>query len=332
MIPTLRATDYVDPDAYERERHAVFGREWQLAGFRAQLREPGDYVLHEVAGRPVVVVVQDDGSLRAFHNVCRHRAGPLVTDMVGNCTSLVCRYHGWAYGRDGALVSARDFGGEIENDEFGLFDVRVEEWRGFVFVNLDADARSLADDLGAFFAATEAHDLEQFTYSHRVETRLECNWKVYCDNYGEGYHIPLVHPGLNRELVAKEYRVDVGDRLCTHLAPTRAGAANAGLWVWRYPNLAVNVYAEGMDVERFLPAGPAGTIIVYDYFFADPDAAEANAAIEHMSLEVLDEDRIICEAVQRNLEAGVYEVGVLSPRHENGVAAFHEWLRASLGP
>jgi choline monooxygenase len=104
------------------------------------------------------------------------------------------------------------------------------------------------------------------------------------------------------------------------------------LWIWRYPNLAINVYAEGMDVERFLPAGPDGTIIVYDYFFADPDAAEANAAIEHMSVEVLDEDRAICEEVQRNLEAGVYEAGVLSPRHENGVAAFHEWLRASLGP
>jgi choline monooxygenase len=330
VIPTLAADAYVDPAAYERERHAVFAREWQLTGFRAQLRAPGDYVQHTIAGWPVVVAVQDDGSLRAFHNVCRHRAGPLVTDAAGQCRSFVCRYHGWAYALDGTLTSARDFGGDLDASEFPLFDVQVDEWRGLVFVNLDPGAPPLGTDHGAFFEAAAGHDLEQFTYSHRLEHEVAANWKVYCDNYGEGYHVPLVHPELNRELVAKDYRVDVGDRFCRHSAPTRDGAVNAGLWLWRYPNLALNVYPGGMNVERFLPDGPRRTRVLYDYFFADLGATAENAEVERMGVSILDEDRVICEAVQRNLEGGVYTTGVLSPRHENGLAAFHEWLRASL--
>jgi choline monooxygenase len=153
---------------------------------------------------------------------------------------------------------------------------------------------------------------------------------VYTDNYGEGYHIPLVHPALNRELVAKEYRVEVGDHFCRHSAPARDGAVNAGAWLWRYPNLALNIYPGGMNVERFVPVDPTHTRIVYDYFFADLDDREQNAAVERMGCAVLDEDRAICENVQRNLAAGVYTAGLLSPRHENGVAAFHRWLEESL--
>ena len=331
MTTTLPASLYTDATVYGRERDALFGRTWQLAGFRAQLRQPGDYVAHEFAGWQVLVAVQDDGTLRAFHNVCRHRAGPLVTDDAGRCNSFVCRYHGWAYGLDGALRSARDFGAYVDLGEFPLFDIRVEEWRGLVFVNLDADAVPLADDHGAFFAAVAGQPLEQFSYSHRARHHVAANWKVYCDNYGEGYHVPLVHPELNLELVAKEYRVDVGDHFCTHSAPARDGAVNSGLWLWRYPNLALNVYPSGMNVERFLPDGVGGTHIIYDYFFADLEARDVNGDAVRMGTLLLDEDRTICEAVQRNLAAGVYDTGVLSPRHEIGLAAFHRWYQESMG-
>jgi choline monooxygenase len=315
---------------YAHERHAVFGRQWQLAGVRAALREPGDYIAHSFAGWAIVVVVADDGELRAFHNVCRHRAGPLVTDDGGHVASFVCRYHGWAYALDGTLRSARDFGGEIDCSAFPLLAVRVAEWRGLVFVNLSNDAPSLNDDHGPFFAAVADQPLEAFTYSQRLVHDVPVNWKVYADNYMEGYHVPLVHPELNREIVAKEYRVDVGDHFCVHSAPTRAGAINAGKWVWRYPNLALNVYPNGMNVERFVPHGVRHTRVIYDYFFADLDAVETNAETVRLGCEILDEDRAICEAVQRNLESGIYDSGVLSPRHENGVAAFQQWVRESL--
>ncbi len=134
---------------------------------------------------------------------------------------------------------------------FGL----VDEWRGFVFVNLDSSAPSLADDHGAFFASAAEQPFEAFTYSHRLVHEVAANWKVYCDNYGEGYHVPLVHPELNRDVVAKEYRVDVGDHFCRHSVPARDGSHDGSLWLWRYPNLALNVYRGGVNVERFVPAG-----------------------------------------------------------------------------
>jgi choline monooxygenase len=330
-IVTLDARTYHDGGTYERERRAVFGREWQLVGYRTALRDTGDFVQSTFAGWSIVVVVHTDGTLRAFHNVCRHRAGPLVVDDAGRCQSFVCRYHGWSYDLDGGLRSAREFGdSDFDPSAFGLWPVAVDEWCGLVFVNLDADAVALDDDLGAFFAACDGLPLERFTFGEHVEHEVAANWKTYADNYMEGYHIPLVHPGLQREVDAKRYRVDVGDHFCIHSVPTRDGAVNAGRWLWRYPNLALNVYPEGMNIERIVPTGPRSTRVVYDYFFLDPDATEANRAIVTMGNQVLAEDQIICEQVQRNLEAGMYETGRLSPRHENGVAAFQRWVRDSL--
>ena len=119
---------------------------------------------------------------------------------------------------------------------------------------------------------------------------------MYCDNYGEGYHVPLVHPELNREIVAKEYRVDVGDHFCTHSAPTRDGAVNAGLWLWRYPNLALERLPGGHERGAVLTCrARADTRVVYDYFFADLEAHAANAEVERIGCAILDEDRVICE-------------------------------------
>jgi choline monooxygenase len=241
----------------------------------------------------------------------------------------VCRYHGGSYALDGTLNAARDFGDDsLDADDFPLFEVRADEWRGLVFVNLDDNAPALADDHDAFFEAFADQPLESFSYSHRSRHDIDANWKVYCDNYGEGYHVPLVHPELNREVVAKDYRVEVGDHYCRHRVPTRAGAVNTGAWLWRYPNLALNIYPDGMNVERFVPVGPRRTQVIYDYFFADLDAD--NHETVRMGLTLLEEDRDICEIVQRNLEAGVYEAGRLSPRHEQGLAAFQQWVRESL--
>jgi choline monooxygenase len=328
---TLPARAYVDGATYERERHAVFARQWQLAALRVQLREPGDYCAHDFAGWRVLVIVQDDGSLRAFHNVCRHRAGPLVHDDRGHCTNLICRYHGWSYTRDGRLHSARDFGDDdLDPGELSLYPVGVDEWRGLVFVNLDPDARSLATDHAAFFDAASDQPLDEFTYSHRLVHQVDANWKVYADNYMEGYHVPLVHPELNREILAKDYRVHVGDHFCEHTVPTRDGAVNAGRWLWRYPNLALNVYPGGMNVERFVPVDHRTTTVIYDYFFRDPSARAGNEEVVRIGRTILDEDRVICETVQRNLESGIYDRGRLSPRHENGVHAFQQWVTESL--
>ena len=326
---TLPSSWYYDPAVYERERSAVFGTEWVCVARADQLAEPGQYVATTIAGWPILVVVGDDRRVRGLHNVCRHRAGPLVWDGAGHTASLVCRYHGWNYNLSGELTRARDFG-DVEPLGLCLGSVRAEAWRGLVFVSLSPTGPSLIEDLGAFVGECAGFSMEDFVFRGEVVHELPVNWKTYTDNYLEGYHIPLVHPALNKEIDARRYRVDVGDRWCRHSAPARDGSAVAGRWLWRWPNLALNLYPDGMNVERVLPEGPRRTRVVYQYFFRPGTQPESYEESMRMSAQLMEEDRAICEAVQRNLESGAYETGELSPRHEQGVAAFQELVRAAL--
>ena len=150
--------------------------------------------------------------------------------------------------------------------------------------------------------------------------RSRANWKVYAENYQEGYHIPLVHPGLNRQIDARKYEVDVRDGYCVHRAPTRDGSVTAGVWLWRFPSLALNVFPDGMCIESYAPTGAGSTQVNYVFCFAEGTPADEVEASISSSDAILEEDRIICEAVQRNMESGVYHGGLLSPRFENGVA------------
>lgn len=329
MTVGLPASAYVDPERHERERRAVFARQWIAIGDDERLTEPGGYVATVVAGYPVVVV-NDGGTLRGFHNVCRHRAGPLAWDGAGSCRSLVCRYHGWSYSLAGDLLSARDFGAEVRAADYPLLGVAVATWRGLCFVNLDGQAPALTGWLGAVVERCSGFDMESMSVVHRSGHDLAANWKVYAENYQEGYHIPLVHPGLHRQIDSSAYRVEVLDEVTVHSAPTRDGAVTDGAWLWRFPGFALNLYRTGMSLETYWPTGPTATRVEYT-FFSSPDApaGDAEAAVDN-SVRVLDEDRVICEAVQRNLASGVSRPPVLSPRHEDGVALVHALVEQAL--
>lgn len=325
---------YHDPAVFEHERGAVWSRGWLFFAPADRLAEPGRYVADTVAGWPLFVVVAPDGTLRGFHNVCAHRAGPILWEGTGSCGNLVCRYHGWAYDWDGGLRNARDFGDRdgLDVGALGLPAIGVERWRNLVWVSLDPAVPPLAQALGSFADQCQEFPIEDFRFTHEVTRTLKCNWKTYADNYLEGYHIPMVHPELNREIDVSGYRVEVfePDGYCLHTAPARDGAVNRGRWLFRYPNLALNVYDRGMNVERILPDGPHRTRVVYQYFWADPDDPANEEAVK-ISAVTLDQDQSICEAVQRNLDAGAYRSGPLSPRHENGVGWFQDRIRQALG-
>lgn len=327
----LAASAYTDPRVLTREREEIFAREWAYVAAASQLASSGDYVAADLAGYPVIVV-NDDGALRAFHNVCKHRGGPLLWDGEGSCSSFVCRYHGWTYGLDGGLRTARDFGGDsAATDGIALAGVNVEAWRGLVFVNLDASARPLVDWIGGLAAECANFAMESFVLGHRSSHAIAANWKVYAENYQEGYHIPLVHPGLNKQIDAREYKVEVRDGYAVHSAPTRDGSVTSGAWLWRFPGFALNLYPEGMCVETYSPSSAGETRVDYAFFFAaDTPADEVESTIAS-SDAILEEDRIICEAVQRNYESGLYEGGLFSPRHEAGVAYVQEQVLLALG-
>ena len=327
--PTLPAGWYVDPARYERERASVFANEWLWFASEAEVAAPNSYVARVYAGWPLFVVRDAEGVLRGFHNVCRHRAGPLVNDGAGACANLVCQYHGWAYAFDGRLRSARDFGDPLDPDEFALHAVQVAVWRGQVFVNLSTATAPLEDDLGGFFAEVTDFPIEAMTLVRSSHHDLACNWKTYADNYLEGYHIPMIHPELNRQYDAKRYRVDLGHKYCRHSAPTRDGeVAVDGRWLFRWPNLALNIYGDAMNIEVIVPTGPETCTVLYNHFFIDPNAPEIPEVIALSDL-VMEQDRLMVESVQRNLAAGTYDAGVLSPRHENGLLQFQDLVRAA---
>jgi choline monooxygenase len=334
---TAPASVYRDAARYEAERQRVFARSWLFMGHECELQREGDVLTATIAGYPLIVVRTSAG-LRAFHNVCRHRAGPLFDAERGNCGgSLTCKYHGWVYTLDGRLRNARDFGVAAGFDprNFPLFDLKVETWRGFVFVNADNDAPALARILKPLDARMGARDLTTLVHTDRRTHDISCNWKVYVENYLEGYHIPLVHRALSEEVDASKYEVTVEGEMCFHAAPLKAPAASAiyeGLWAFAQPHLGINVYGHGLMMERMLPVGLNLTRLVYDYYLVPEIAANEaeRQRIMAMSGIVTAEDKWICERVQANIEAGVYEAGVFSPRHEAGVAWFQRYVAGAL--
>lgn len=330
---TLPASLYRDPAIYEKERWRVFRHSWLFIAHEGQLAQPGDYVAATVAGFPLVVVRGEDGAIGAFHNVCRHRAGPLVPDGAGRCErQFTCAYHGWRYALDGRLASARDFGPAKDFDprEYGLLTVDCESWRGFVFVRLAPDSAPLAHAIRPLETRTSAMPLDDFVFVRQSRHSIRCNWKTYVENYLEGYHIPLVHPGLNAAVDATRYEVEVDPPVVIHHAPPKDGVPVAGLWAWLWPCLGINVYREGLMMERIWPLDHAHTQLDYLYFFPR-NAPEALVESAYTSSEATtDEDIRIVEAVQRNLESGAYVSGRLSPKHEQGVAWFQRQLYRAL--
>ena len=324
----LDPTWYHDASVYRRERERVWTTEWLVVAITAELEGPGAHVATDIAGWPVLVRRHADGGLRAFLNVCPHRGGPIAWPGRGTSGNLVCRYHGWAFDAEGSLVSARDFGADAP--DCALTRIYVETWGPLVFVNLSPSSHSLRESLSSLVDVIDADDLDEMRHARRMVREIACNWKTYVDNYLEAYHVPMLHPLLGSAIDASAYRIDIPDpSYCVHSAPTRDGAANSGRWTFRYPNLALNVYPDAMNVERIEPIDATRTRIIYDYFSRDP-SDEAIAAMLHMSNVTLDEDHMVVERIQLNMQSGAYRPGPLSPRHETAVAWFQDRIHRTL--
>lgn len=224
---------YLDPLVLAREQRAIFSRTWQLAGHVGDLPVPGSYLTAQAGDQPVLVVRDEDGGLRAFRNVCRHRGSRLLAGAGTAKKAIRCRYHGWTYRLDGSLVGvpeARTYEG-LDKSCLGLHPARVEAFEGLVFVNLDLDAPALGERLAGLrerLAPYGIADLERFgPYtagddgdSPRAHSQ-PANWKVVVDNYLEGYHVPIAHPGLMRMLDYQRYETELGEDWIWVEAPFR---------------------------------------------------------------------------------------------------------------
>lgn len=337
---TLPARVYADPAVAEAENVRVFGASWQLVGRTEQVSRPGDFFTARVAAEEILVA-RDGETIRALSNVCRHRAGPVASG-AGSCRALTCGYHGWSYGLDGRLLGTPEFDGveDFRRAEVRLPSFRADTWIGLVFAHLDPAAPGLATTLDALAPRLERRDLASMRLAFRREWTLECNWKVYVDNYLEGYHIPVVHPGLMRELDYAAYRTETFRNHSLQVAPIRrreggalrAAAGDDAEYWWIWPNLMLNVYPDNFSTNLVLPLGPGRTLTVFEWFFRepeDPGVAERVRETVAFSDEIQREDIAICEAVQRGLSSRTYARGRYAARREAGVHHFHRlWAGA----
>ncbi|MBL8299045.1 MAG: aromatic ring-hydroxylating dioxygenase subunit alpha [Rhodanobacteraceae bacterium] len=331
----LPAPFYTDADATAQERSRVFVPGWQLVTSAQQLAESGDHVVDEIAGVPVLLVRGDDGELRGFHNVCRHRAGPLAWCSGRGARVLRCRYHGWTYALDGRLRGAAemDSAQDFDTANVHLPAVAVGVWQGLVFASL-APAMALDDLLAGIAARLAGHDLAALVFSHRDSYEIACNWKVYVDNYLEGYHVPHIHPELNRLLDYRSYRTEVADWHSLQWSPLENsgnfyGSGDA-LYYFVWPNTMLNVLPGRLQTNRVVPLAADRCRVDFDYYYpARVDAAEQERRRQdrQFSDAVQKEDVDICLAVQKRLASGSYLAGRLCPRRESGVHLFHELLR-----
>jgi phenylpropionate dioxygenase-like ring-hydroxylating dioxygenase large terminal subunit len=322
------------------DRRRVFARSWQLLAHASQLAHKGDHIVSEIAGVPLLLVHGDDDVLRALHNVCRHRAGPLATCNGRGARRLRCQYHGWTYTLAGQLQSAPEMDGACDFDAsvIRLPQARVATWRNLVFATLDEQPPPLEQYLAGIDARLAGHAIEGYAFHARESYDIDCNWKVYIDNYLEGYHVPHIHPELNRVLDYRSYVVECARWHSLQHSPLESGDALYGsgetLYWFVWPNTMLNVLPGRLQTNRVLPLGPERCRVEFDYYYPPDlgDVADRHARDRAFSDLVQQQDVDMCEIVQRGLASGSYHAGRLNPKRENGVHHFHELLREAYRP
>ncbi len=345
---TIPANWYTDPAVYDLERRAVFADTWQAAGRLDAVARPGDYFTIEIAGEPCLVVRDGEGVLRAFVNVCRHRAAPVMNQPCGNATKLRCRYHGWTYDLAGRLRGVPEFDGvaEFRREDQGLPPLAVATWGPFVWVHGGNRPPALEEFLDPLPRRTAGKGVESLRFAQRREYELACNWKVYVDNYLDGgYHINTVHPGLAGVIDYSQYRNEIGRQVSVQVGPLRppdndedpavasVRTGDEAQYWWVFPNFMLNLYQGVMDTNLVLPLGPDRCRVIFDFYFDQPDGPGQEKFIRE-SIAVADriqqEDMGICEEVQRGLGSRSYSTGRFSVRREGPGYHFHQLLARRL--
>ena len=352
---TLPSWLYTDPAVYELEKERIFYRTWQYVAHETHFPEVGDYVTLRICDQNIFVIRSADGKLRAFHNVCQHRAHELLPDGSGNVERvIVCPYHAWAFETDGRLRGAPRAHQRpgFDRKNHALSEIRLELFLNAVFVNLDPHANPLSELAG---------DLEQdirrrLPFLDKVssprtnglgETHIEAGWKVVVDNYVECYHCDHAHPAFADIICMDSYRQDTfalwSRQLGEDIRPVNsayevdidAGVAHSAFW-YLWPNTTFNVMpgAEEINISAIRPTGPATTsfeghsLAVTDDF--DEDRARYTADV------LVPEDIDLCESVQRGLKSMGYSQGPIivdpsrSGRGEHALHHFHRLVQSAL--
>jgi phenylpropionate dioxygenase-like ring-hydroxylating dioxygenase large terminal subunit len=355
---SLPAWLYTDQGFFEAERRHLFARTPHLVCHVNDIPDPGDYQTLDILGEKFFSLRGADGQVRSFHNVCRHRASRIAQGESGNCGHrLVCPYHAWSYALDGSLKSVPPWQGfeDLDRGAHGLVPLEQEIWRGFIFVRAAKGMPSVAEMMAPYDDEIRVHDFEHLVPQGRVTLRPRAvNWKNVADNYGDGMHIPVAHPGLTR-LFAGSYRLEAErwvdkmegritgrpstnrfERHYQSLLPIFEHLPEERRRLWSYyrlwPNLAFDVYPDQVDFMQFVPVTPTTTLIrEIGYVRADPrrEVKLARHLNWRINRQVNAEDAALIAGVQAGMSSSSYVSGPLS-KAEICLAAFARRLREAV--
>ncbi|RVT43625.1 aromatic ring-hydroxylating oxygenase subunit alpha [Sphingobium algorifonticola] len=342
---SLPAWTYDDPDFFRAEQARIFASSWQIVCHVSDIAAKGAWHSLDYLGESIIVVRGEDGAVRAFTNVCRHRGSRIVDGISGCARKLVCPYHAWTYDLDGRLVGVpqkSDYPG-LDIDRHGLTPVDMNIWRGFIFVRLVREGPSVADMMAPYDDQIAPYRFENLTALGRVILRpRDVNWKNVADNYSDGLHIPVAHPGLTR-LFGRSYGVEAtahvdrmwgdlverpspnwSERLYQKLLPPvphlPAAAQKRWLYFKLWPNVAFDIYPDQVDFMQFLPVSPTQTLIreisyvLPDAYTPDESRREMRAARYlnwRINRQVNAEDTVLITRVQEGMASRSFSIGPL---------------------
>ncbi|GAB5468745.1 MAG: carnitine monooxygenase subunit YeaW [Rhodospirillales bacterium] len=342
---SLGARSYTDPRFLALEREAIFYKSWQWVCHGEKLRNPGDYVVTSVQERSIVVLRNREGLLKAFYNVCKHRAHELLQGS-GRTNVLLCPYHAWSYDLDGRLRAAPHTRNLVDFDkkEICLEPVQAEAFGGFVYVNLDPQAAPLAAQSGALGReiAAFAPDVESLTLARRLTFDIRSNWKNVIDNFLECYHCPVAHKDFCSLLDMESYKVTTHGRYSSHMAKASKGANTAystegatvddhAVW-WLWPNSCLMRYPGRGNflIMQVIPVTSERSLEIYDFYLETPEPnAQEEEAIAYVKEVLQVEDIALVESVQRGMATPAFESGRIvndpsgSGKSEHAVHHFH---------
>ena len=330
---------YHDPEFFEAEKRAFLRAAPQVVCHEKEIPQPGDWRTLEYLGESVVVIRGDDGDVRAFSNVCRHRGSRLVDGEAGCSKVLTCPYHAWSYARDGRLVGVphrQEYPG-LQTEKMSLFQVALEKWRGFLFVTLEPGAPSVHEMMAPYEHEVAAYRFEELETIGRVTLRPRpLNWKTIADNYSDHFHIPVGHPGLTR-LFARNYKIEAqehvdrmegdlvekvsenwSERAYQQLLPKadHLPATHRRKWLYYklFPNVAFDIYPDQVDFMQFLPVSSTETVI-REISYALPDSSREMRAVRYLNWrinrKVNAEDTELITRVQLGMQSPTYVAGPL---------------------
>jgi phenylpropionate dioxygenase-like ring-hydroxylating dioxygenase large terminal subunit len=358
---TLPGWTYHNAEFFELEKEYLFLSNWMLVCHVSEVKKPGDFATLRLMGERALVVRGEDGELRAFYNVCRHRAAAVVQGRTGSCSStgIRCPYHGWVYGFDGSLkaVPAEATFPGLNKAEYGLKPLDLEVCLGFVFIRFRSVGPSVAERLAPYMAELAPYRLEEMEpFGELWAQDYDVDWKNAIDNYLEGYHVPVGHPGLYR-LFGTRYDAEAregyvsramhwlrdkpssnwSERHYQKLLPEVSHLPEDRRRAWTYytllPNLGFDLYPDMIDFFQLIPAGPGKCRLRGRcYRLASDNRPEMKAAQflnYRINTQVQREDDDLVRSVQAGLASESYSSGILSEK-EVCLRQFHDMVREIL--